>query len=191
MFGLRPLISLLALAVGLSGASLSPGALGTGDPDVSCPESHVECWPRPPGPMPVVHARAGETVRFHCYAYSPCALVVVNGTGDGAKSYLATITSDLAGGFGVTATGLHGAPRETWYMMCDEFTWCLGGFGFNQGGPQKFAHQVPNGTASTWAFDFAPLSGQHGGDITLRVDLSDREAPVPAWAPDGKRIPAG
>ena len=87
------------------------------------------------------------------------------------------------------ATGLSGVPRNQWYMMCAEFTWCLGGHGFAAGGPQKFAHQVPSGNASTWSFDFAPVSGQHGGDITLRVDLSDGEAPVPGWAPDGKRIP--
>ena len=184
--GLLRTLSVIVVCVGL--VTSAPTTERERDPYEPCPESDPECWPGPPGPVPVVHARPGEEVMVHCYAYSPCAMVVVEG-GDGAKSYLATITSELAGGFGVTATNLSGVPRDQWYMMCAEYTWCLGGFGFNQGGPQKFAHQVPSGNASTWTFDFAPMSGQPGGDILLRVDLSDGEAPVPAWAPDGKRIP--
>ena len=185
MVALRAL-SLVVVSLGL--VSTVPSS--ERDPDAPCPEDQPECESGPPGPMPVVHAKPGEEVLFHCYAYSPCALVVVEG-GDGAKSYLATITSELAGGFGVTATNVSGVPRDQWYMMCAEFTWCLGGSGFNPGGPQKFAHQVPSGNASTWSFDFAPVSGQRGGDIILRVDLSDGEASVPGWAPDGKRIPDG
>src|SRR5688572_21090973 len=143
--------------------------------------------PGPPGPMPEMRIRPGEEVTFHCYAYSPCASLVVEG--DPAKSYLVTMTSELAGGFGVDATGVEGVPREEWFMQCDRDRWCLGGFGFNGGGPQMFSHQVPYGTATTWWFSFFPMSGQEGGDITLRVDLSDGPAPVPAWAPDGLRIP--
>lgn len=180
-------VALRTLGVFLALAGLVPTYL-LSDPDDPC-RGMSSCEPGPPGPMPVVHAKAGETVTFHCYAYSPCAMVIVEGD-HGAKSYRATITSALAGGFGVTATNATGVPRDHWYMMCEEFTWCLGGFGFNAGGPQKLAGQVPNGTASTWTFDFSPMSGQRGGDVTMRVDLSDHEAPVPAWAPDGLRIPA-
>lgn len=141
----------------------------------------------PPGPMPVVHARPGEEVTFHCYAYSPCADVTVEDPDGGAKSYLISIVrSELHGGFGVTANGLKDVPRENWYMQCAEDTWCLGGSGFQASETtQKFAHQVPYGTASNWTFNFSPLSGQKGGDVTVVVAFCDHQAPVPAWASDG------
>jgi hypothetical protein len=135
----------------------------------------------PPGPMPVVHARPGEAVTFHCYAYSPCAEVVVEDSGDGARSYVATIDSELAGGFGVDTHGNAGFTPEEEAYMCAQDTWCLGGFGFGASAGQKFSHQVPHGTARTWAFGFAPLSGEDGGDVRLVVELSDGPARVPAW----------
>lgn len=148
-------------------------------------------------PMDRIAAAPGQVVTLHCAPFSPCASLHVHDA-LGKRSYkLTVLESTVQAGFGVTALGAAGVPRDQWYMECARDVWCLGGFGVGteplapvDQAQQVFAGQVPVGTATDWVFDFAPMSGQAGGTITLAVTLSEAPAPVPAWAPDGLAIPA-
>ena len=141
------------------------------DPDEPCPEEDPECWDGPPGPMPVVHARLGETVTFHCYAYSPCAEVILD-LEQPVDFLRVSLVSELAGGYGGNVIPPDDWPNPYGHQYGN-------GYGFNDGGPQKFDHLVPF-ESTQWAFSFAPMSGQHGGDIAMLVEVAPDSARA-AW----------
>jgi hypothetical protein len=163
----RDAITLLSLAA-LVGTGAQTDAW-VRDPDVPCPEDHPECETDPPGPMPVVHARLGQEVTFHCYAYSPCARVVLD-LDEPVDHVRVTLRSGLAGGYGADVT-----PPPDVDAQDGDVSYGAG-YGFGPGGPEVFEHTVPF-RSSEWTFSFSPLSGQHGADVRMVVTSVESQAP--------------
>jgi hypothetical protein len=119
-------------------------------------------WEPPPGAMPVEHVELGDSVTFHCYAYNPCAEVVVD------------LDSDLTHLRVHVEPGLNGS-YTAWADPPPGSEWDLGDthYGtsaiFDRDVPLTTDHSLPFG-AKTWRLLFGPTSGAVGSDVTVTVE---------------------
>lgn len=121
-------------------------------------------WEPPPSQMPVKHMRVGESVTFHCYAYNPCAEVVVE-----AASPVADLRVHVDPGLNGSYTAWAAPPPGSQWDLPD--TYYGSSAIFDRDVPLTTDHSVPF-ASTTWHLLFGPTSGAVGSDVTVSVGLA-------------------
>ena len=129
-------------------------------------------WDPPPGAMPVKHIALGETVTFHCYAYNPCAEVVVDAAA-GADALRVHVVPGLNGSYTAWAAP---PPGSQWDLPDTHYgTSAI----FDRDVALTTDHSLPF-AATTWRLLFGPTSGAVGSDVTVSVGLVPGDASASA-----------